>query len=385
MVRLATAAVATCGTLVVLAGVGEWAVRHRERTRTTVPGTMSQLFYRQRRLMHGLVRGMDYYGWVHISPQGFRGTRVVSQLPPDSVIRVITVGGSTTFDGNVSGDDRTWSVQLEEALNASAGPGRYQVLNAGVPGFQILDDLVRLEEELHWYQPTIIVLLQGHNDLFNTLSAPALLPGDARDSRPDEVPAVYPWVRWLERHSLLYHKLGSRLQAIRFRSSGAEEQAQTSEADFARRLAIGEERFARHVRAYLAVAQSLGIQVVVPQAVYVGGPARSGEVVDTIAGARWARAIPFAPLEVVWRGYVAYDSVLRAATSDFGALYVPSSDATLWSLDGFAEGDPVHFNDRGARRFGQALAAAVLGDSALGRATAVVPADRPTAARGRDD
>ena len=70
--------------------------------------------------MHGLVRGMDYYGWVHISRQGFRGAREVPQIPADSVIRIIAVGGSTTFDGNVSSDSNAWPAQLEEGLQRSA-------------------------------------------------------------------------------------------------------------------------------------------------------------------------------------------------------------------------------------------------------------------------
>ena len=46
--KLLLAAAATVGAVAVLGAVGEWAVRHRERSRSTVPGTMSMLFYRHR-------------------------------------------------------------------------------------------------------------------------------------------------------------------------------------------------------------------------------------------------------------------------------------------------------------------------------------------------
>jgi lysophospholipase L1-like esterase len=365
---LLLAGATTIVTVGMLVGIGEWAVRHRERTRSTVPGTMSQMFYRHRRLMHGLVRGMDYYGWVSVGRQGFRGMREVSQTPPDSVTRIIVVGGSTTFDSNVS-DSSSWPARLERVLNARS-PGRYEVLNAGVPGFQVLDDLVRLQAELQWYDPAIVVLYQGHNDLFNTLGR-AIGSGSgttAFDPRPDEIPTVYPWERWLERHSLLYNKVTQRLLAMRYRSSGIRQRTQVSPQTFENQVAIGAERFGREVRAFLAVAQSHGFQVIVPQIVYAAQSGVAGAS-DSVMTALWSRAIPSAPASVVWRGYARYDSVSRAAAARFGAMYVPASDAALWLLSGYVADDPIHFNDEGSRRFADHLARAILATADLNRRT----------------
>ena len=132
-IPLLLAGSSTVLTLTLLGIFGEWAVRYRERTRTTAPGTMSMIFYRHKRLMHGLVRGMDYYGWVRIGRQGFRGARDVSLRPPPNTFRIIAVGGSTTFDGNTSGDSSAWPARLEQILNSTPGPMRFEVLNAGVP------------------------------------------------------------------------------------------------------------------------------------------------------------------------------------------------------------------------------------------------------------
>jgi lysophospholipase L1-like esterase len=357
---------ATIFALVIVAVAGEWAVRHRERTRTTVPGTMSKLFYRHRRLMHGLERGTDYYGWVTIGRQGFRGAREVSASPGDSVFRIIAVGGSTTFDPTTSGDSSAWPARLEALLNAGGDAGRVEVLNAGVPGFQVFDDLVRLELELHHYEPDLLILYQGHNDLFNTLSRPVQRGEPAFDPRPDEIPTIYPWERWLERHSLLYHKLGSRLEAMRFRSSDAELGAVASGDDHRRALEGGSQSFERNVNAFLAVSQSLGVPVVVPQVVYAArsgrGPAR-----DSAIAALWRNAAPYAPPGTIWSGYSRYDSVARAAAVKFGGSYVPASDSLLWLADGYFEGDPIHFNDEGARRLARHLAVAIRPLIDLGR------------------
>ncbi len=344
--------------LVVVAAAGEWAVRHRERTRTSAPGTMSKIFYRHSRLMHALERGTDYYGWVSIGRQGFRGAREVSETPPDSVFRIIAVGGSTTFDGNTSGDSGAWPARLEQILDSISTTRRVEVLNAGVPGFQVFDDLIRLELELHRYRPDLIVLYQGHNDLFNTLSRAGRPSGEAFDSRPGEIPTVYPWSRWLERHSLLYHKLRSRWQAIRFRSTGEESGARATPADYARVLPGGVEAFARNVRLYVTVARTLGIDVVIPEVVRAATPAADGGTPEAVE-LLWRRAMPFATSSDVRKGYAMIDSATRHIAAELGALHVPASNPELWMVDGYADGDPIHFNDVGAWRFARNLALAL--------------------------
>ena len=91
-------------TLVLLLGLGEVAVRYRERHRSTVPGTMPTLYYRHGRLGHALVRGADYFGWVRVNRQGFRGTDVTLHKPPGT-LRILAIGSSTTFDPGVTADN----------------------------------------------------------------------------------------------------------------------------------------------------------------------------------------------------------------------------------------------------------------------------------------
>jgi hypothetical protein len=158
---------------------------------------------------------------------------------------------------------------------------------------------------------------------------------------------------------LLYHKVSERLRAIRYRSAATRQGAQVQAHEVAAWVSTGADLFGRHVRAFLAVAQSLGIEVVVPQVVYAArsAPEWGG---DSVVAALWRRAIPSAPPDVVWRGYASYDSVARAAAASYGATYVPATDSALWQLESYTPGDPIHFNDRGSRRFGEAIAAAIL-------------------------
>jgi len=165
-------------------------------------------------------------------------------------------------------------------------------------------------------------------------------------------------VRWLERHSLLYHKLRSKWEAVRYQLAGREQGARSTPTDYGAARRQGAEGFARNLRWFLAVAQSQGIHVIMPQVVFARETSvRAGP--DSALHSLWARALPFAPPREVWAGYAAFDSVAAATASSAGATYVPASDPALWLLDGYVSGDPIHFNDTGSWRLARHLATAI--------------------------
>ncbi len=82
----------------------------------------------------------------------------------DGRARVLCVGDSCTFGyaPDVS-DEKTYPAQLSQLLETDC-PGRFSVLNGGMPGFGSLDCLsffVHRGEELH---PDVVVILAGWND-----------------------------------------------------------------------------------------------------------------------------------------------------------------------------------------------------------------------------
>ncbi len=70
-------------------------------------------------------------------------------------VRILADGGSTTFDATVTADDSTWPAQLERLLVANHGPGSVEVLNAGVPGYAVFDNFIRLQSDLYRLKPDI--------------------------------------------------------------------------------------------------------------------------------------------------------------------------------------------------------------------------------------
>jgi lysophospholipase L1-like esterase len=352
-------AVATLLALLITALAGEVAVRYRERHRATLGGTMPLLYYRHARLGHALVRDFDYFGWVHVNREGFRGPEVAVRKPLGTV-RIMAVGSSTTFDPSVSGDQATWPARLQVWINQLAPQRSVEVINAGVPGYHVIDDVMRLETELYRFRPDVVILYEGHNDLFGALRRGS--EGAPPFTRtPNECPAVTPWTRWLSLHSLLYGKVVARLQSLQFLAAGQLALALTGPTTSSAEGVIdsGAVAFERDLIVFVSVARSLGIRVVIPQLVHVS---RSGarEEPDSTLRHVWAYTVPFAQPETVLQGYLRYNAVLRRVAASLGATWLATDSFGLVGPGWYDVGDPIHFNDRGADRMARRLAEALV-------------------------
>lgn len=354
--------VAVGATLVTLGGLtlaGEGIVRYREAHRQTVPGTMPFLYYRHARLRHALVRNTDYYGWVRVDGQGFRG-REVSPRAPAGVERIMVVGASTTFDGEVTADERTWPARLEFWLHEAAPSTPVEVVNAGVPGYRVLDNLIRLQTDLCHFHPDVIVLYDAHNDLFSALGQAVAGPPPITDT-PGEMPVITPWGHWLSRHSLLYNKIALRWKALHFGGR----RGTPRPVDWSEAIATGAAQFERDVVSFVAIARAMGIRVVLAQVVQVSGAGAASER-DSLIRATWRQAVPFVPPDTLLAGYRRFDATVRTVAQRFAIPYISTQSFGLAGTEWYADGDPIHFNDRGADRMGHLMARAVVEAGVIG-------------------
>lgn len=314
---------------------------------------MPTLYYRHQRLRPALVHDRDYYGWVRTDSLGLRGRPVAVAKRPGTT-RILADGGSTTFDATVTADDSTWPAQLERLLVANHGPGSVEVLNAGVPGYAVIDNLIRLQADLYRLKPDIIILLQGHNDLYYDLVG--YPPGDP--DTPGALAPSTPWGTWLARHSLLYGKLeGARrsIAATWLPGTLASPGRDPARADSA--VLAAADHFRRDLTAYVLIAKLGGARVLLVEPVQVSGMLEAPR--DSLERAAWENAFAGIPADVIFQGYSEYRRVMREVAAEQGIMFIPTG---TWGVEGpelFDYGDPIHLLDEGARRFAEHLAGVI--------------------------
>lgn len=343
---------------VALAAVGaEFAARYHERHRTTPPDYFPSIYYPHRRLRYGLIPNLDYYGWFRINSLGFRG-REVSVAKSAGVLRIVCLGGSTTFDTGTVGSARPWTEVLEAELRRRLGTEAVEVLNLGIGGATSLDSLIDLQMRALGFQPDLVIVYQGHNDL--TYSIPPPRPQRSTLYPLEDRPRSS-FMRWLTYHSLLYAKseervnerlsgaLGVLKRALPFRS----DDGVVRNVDAA--LEHGLSDFRSNLRSIAAIARANRIPLALPQVIVPfpqegqAGCRICDSLSDTYGG------LNVATLRTM---FGRYNSTLAELGAEGGGIYYIPTDGFVPSDDRYFR-DPVHFGPEGSRRMGVKLAEAL--------------------------
>lgn len=120
-------------------------------------------------------------GRVRHNALGCRADDVPVARAP-GVVRVVAVGGSTTYASLVRDNARIYTARLEALLNEWArarGLGTsFQVINCGLPGATSAENLARYPFALSEYRADVLLVQQGIND-----TLPRSLPKISRDYR----------------------------------------------------------------------------------------------------------------------------------------------------------------------------------------------------------
>jgi len=98
----------------------------------------------------------------YINSQGFRHSELELEKK-DNVIRIFTVGGSTTYGVGVNYDIETWPGILQEITNEYF-PEKFEIINAGIPGGNSEHEYLLLINKIAKFQPDIIIQYDGYND-----------------------------------------------------------------------------------------------------------------------------------------------------------------------------------------------------------------------------
>jgi lysophospholipase L1-like esterase len=106
-------------------------------------------------------RGQEF----RINSKGFVGPEF-GDSPAAGIYRIIALGDSCTF---ATGFWRIgYPFQLERRLNAGRALQRFEVINAGIEGYNSSFALGRIRDELLRYAPKLVIIYIGWNDLMKT-------------------------------------------------------------------------------------------------------------------------------------------------------------------------------------------------------------------------
>lgn len=149
---------------------------------------------------------IPYY--LQTNSDGLRNSKEI--IEDTAVKRILAVGDSFTFGFYVD-NYATFPARLEETLNQH-GPHRVQVLNAGVIGYTIVDELAYLRDKGWALQPDVLVLGVYTNDIFDL--SEQIRPYYARDARlaARQTDATTPPLRAVLRDHIALYSLWYRLR-----------------------------------------------------------------------------------------------------------------------------------------------------------------------------
>ncbi len=316
----------------------EAAYRYRNARR---PAQAVQLrYYRHARLNRALVRDVDYNGSLRINRYGFRGADFDSIKPPRTT-RIMVVGASTTFDPCADRDSETWPARLEYWLSQRFPEHNFEVINAGVPGYPMIDHVVRLETELFAFDPDIFLVYAGHG----IISGPESPIGDGAHT-PDAVQSQASWDLWLRRHSRLYERMrpdrpGTKRVAV-------------EEGNWAQQIERSVAEFERDLRNFTLIAKGLGARVVFAEINTFSGSKGFAELTPEEAEL-WQRSYS-TPAPVVLEGYARFRSVWQNVAQQHGATFIPAATINVAGAQHYCPQDPIHFNSAGSETFARRMA-----------------------------
>jgi len=131
--------------------------------------------------------------------------------------RALVLGGSTTFGEFLRREEDTWVAQLEQLVRRECG-NECDVINGGVAGYTVLENLIHYVTFLQELAPNVVVLYEGINDvdarLFGSITldySNYRIPWRGSElSLPRTVSGLYPWF-----FPYRYYVLMDRLIGIR--------------------------------------------------------------------------------------------------------------------------------------------------------------------------
>jgi len=113
---------------------------------------------------------------ISINSLGFRGPEIPAEK--GTAYRIVALGEPTTFGLTLAREDRPWPELLEQMIRERLKPRRrVQVINAGIPGFRLDQNLRRLRRDILPLKPDVVISYHGINAFDMLCDAVPFAPG----------------------------------------------------------------------------------------------------------------------------------------------------------------------------------------------------------------
>jgi len=304
---------------------------------TKIEKTVWEEFNGRRRPLPGASMGR-----IHFNRNGFRGEEL-AMPKPKGLIRIGFFGTSTTMDPYVDRDADTWPALVVSRLRKEFPGCKFDYLNAGVAGYDLMAVKSRLVEDAMPLQPDVAVLMvndiaeRGRNQI-----------GAASDLYKPS---------WLASNSLLWLKVEKTAESERLKQVAAR-------IDGSKRLNLDAmSRNVRHdIRAVLDEIQKLKLATVI---VENATRLRREQPISVQADNALSEVLYLPNVYVgdLTESYYRYNAELRAAARDYRIPYIPTMNRMPATPAYYV--DTHHTTKAGSQILGQIVADSLVADPSI--------------------
>lgn len=280
--------------------------------------------------------------------KGYRSDEF-STKKPEGKIRIVTLGGSTTYGVGVNNDE-TWPHYLAQELGND-----YEVINMGVPGYSTAENLIQTELYLSELHPDLAIYYVGLNDLRNIN-----IENLTADYSDFHRPSLYGAYGLCDNENL--PSLASlKLLVLLGQKAGLVETCPNQQIDVKIKKHQGVDMralsiYKNNLEQIDSLCKSNGIDVLfVPQTLLE-------EVLKTGDYSWW---IPYVPTEEMDDMMDAYNTALKAVADSNGVSYASEVLKHDWQKEDFV--DLSHFNAEANKKLGEMIADEIRRNSALAK------------------
>jgi hypothetical protein len=101
-------------------------------------------------------------GFDNTNSIGLRNREIEKKEEND--VRILCVGGSTTYSSGAKNINSTWPSYFEKYLQKNFIKNIIEVINCGVPAYNLLQNLIDFQTRLIFFNPDIVLIMAGLND-----------------------------------------------------------------------------------------------------------------------------------------------------------------------------------------------------------------------------